>query len=161
MTVTVGTDAVLFTDNDTLFYFQNVERVNFFEGSLYLDTGAGENAGVGYRLYQAAFDRIPDGDGVKYWVDKLDGGLSFADAAAGFVSSAEFAQTYGNLTNADFVDQIYENVLGRAAEAAGTAYWNDYLTSGHSRADVLIGFSESAENVALVAVSIENGYTVA
>jgi len=161
LTVTVGATAVMFSDKDSLFYFQDVERVQFFEGTLLLDTGAGENAGVAYRLYQAAFDRTPDNNGVKFWVDEIDNGLSAKNAAAGFVSSAEFQQTYGNLSNAAFVDQIYENVLGRAAEAAGTAFWNDYLASGRDRADVLLGFSESTENVALVGASIEHGYSVA
>ena len=41
---------------------------------------------------------------------------------------------------------------------AGFNGWNDLLTSGTlDRADVLIGFSESLENIALVGSAIENG----
>lgn len=157
-----GSNAVLFVDGDTPYYFENVERVSFFEGALYLDTGAGENAGVGYRLYQAAFDRAPDNDGVKFWVDALDDGLSAQDAAAGFIFSNEFRSTYGDLTDDAFVSAIYQNVLGRSAGGAEHAYWLGELESGRQdRADVLLGFSESAENVELVGQVIADGYTVA
>ncbi|MEO3389059.1 DUF4214 domain-containing protein [Mesorhizobium sp. CAU 1741] len=157
-----GSNAVVFADGDTPYYFENVERVTFFEGALYLDTGAGENAGIGYRLYQAAFNRTPDNDGVKFWVEELDEGLSAQDAAAGFIFSNEFAATYGSLSDEEFVAEIYENVLGRSAEGAGTDYWLGELDSGRQdRADVLLGFSESAENVELVGQVIDDGYTVA
>jgi hypothetical protein len=158
----VGANGVVFLDGNTPYYFENVERVQFFEGALYLDTGAGENAGVAYRLYQATFNRTPDNDGVKWWVNELDKGMSAHQAAAGFVHSNEFKTTYGQFSNQGFVGEIYENVLGRAAESAGLSYWLDELSSGRmDRAEVLLGFSESAENVALVGQVIEQGYALA
>src|SRR5699024_6096701 len=110
----VGADAALFSDGEEIFYLQNVERVSFFEGRLLFDTGVGENAGVAYRIYQAAFDRTPDNDGLAWWLARLDEGLDFKDLANGFFYSDEFAMTYGtNLSHAEYVDQLYENVLGR------------------------------------------------
>jgi hypothetical protein len=140
-------------------YLQNVERVMFSDGTLVLDTGAGENAGMAFRLYQAAFDRLPDKEGLKYWIHELDGGRSIASVAGGFLQSPEFQKTYGlQLSNADFVDQLYENVLHRDGEASGMAYWTGRLADGSSsRADVLVGFSESPENVALVGATIDAG----
>lgn len=162
MAFAAGSNAVVFVDGDTPYYFENVERVSFFEGALYLDTGAGENAGIAYRLYQATFDRTPDNDGVKWWVAELDGGMSAHEAAAGFAHSNEFRATYGELDNEAFVSAIYENVLGRSAESAGYSYWLGELESGRmDRGQVLLGFSESEENVELVGQAIEGGYAVA
>ena len=46
-----------------------------------------------------------------------------------------------------FVEQLYRNVLDRPGEAGGVAYWTGLLEDGlASRAIVLAGFAESAEN---------------
>ena len=60
--------------------------------------------------------------------------------ADGFVFSAEFQNTYGNLSNQGFVEQLYHNVLDRAGEAAGVAGRTAALNSGQmDRGDVLAG----------------------
>lgn len=157
-----GSDAVLFVKDDKAYYFENVERVSFFEGQLYLDTGVGENGGMAYRLYQAAFNRAPDNDGVKWWVDALDKGMTGYEAASGFISSNEFNATYGNLNAEAFVSAIYKNVLGRSASDGEVKYWVNEMSAGRQdKAGVLFNFSESAENVALVGQVIENGFTLA
>ena len=38
---------------------------------------------------------------------------------------------------------LYQNVLGRAPDAAGLNFWTGAMRAGQSRADVLLGFSES------------------
>jgi hypothetical protein len=67
--------------------------------------------------------------------------------AQGFLGSAEFQARFGGAgtPNAAFVDQLYQNVLGRAGDAAGRDFWNGALNAGTSRADVLVAFSENAE----------------
>ncbi len=89
----------------------------------------------------------------------MDSGLQLHDLSNGFIVSAEFIALYGaNSSNATFIDALYQNVLGRGADPAGFSGWNDRLISGEwDRADVLIGFSESLENIALVAPAIDNG----
>ncbi|XBO41700.1 DUF4214 domain-containing protein [Alsobacter sp. KACC 23698] len=83
----------------------------------------------------------------------------------GFVNSAEFKAVYGaGASNAQIVDRLYHNVLGRAGEPSGTDFWVGKLQSGASVADVLANFSESPENVAKVApligigISLETGF---
>ena len=99
------------------------------------------------RLYDAAFNRLPDGDGLLGWKDAVDHGMSLSAVADGFASSAEFQNTYGNLSNQGFVEQLYHNVLDRAGDAAGVAGWTAALASGQmDRGDVLLGFSESLEH---------------
>ena len=75
--------------------------------------GAGGNAGVSYRIYQAAFARTPDNDGLKYWIDQVDTGTTLVDVARGFIDSQEFQSVYGtDPSNDDFVAALYRNVSG-------------------------------------------------
>jgi hypothetical protein len=162
--VTVARDGGNFTVTfgDNVLTLSDVERVKFSDGAqLGLDIGQWEHAGAVYRLYQAAFDRVPDTGGLRYWIDALDdhaGDLGWV--AASFIASDEFQDTYGSpgtLSDASFVDLLYLSVLDRQAEASGADYWRGRLADGMDRADVLVSFSESAENQANVASSISDG----
>jgi hypothetical protein len=105
-----------------------------------------EHQGQIYRLYQATLGREPDASGLLGWMNALDTGTqSLKTVAAGFVGSTEFQSTYGSLNNTQFVALMYNNVLGRAPDSGGMSGWVNALNSGMSRADVVIGFSDSAE----------------
>lgn len=100
------------------------------------------------RLYGAVFDRAPDAGGFAFWVNELTSGArnlqQIADAMVGV--SPEFADTYGNLDNNNFVNQLYLNVQERNGDTAGIAFWTGQLTSGAlTRGGVVLGFSESIE----------------
>ncbi len=99
------------------------------------------------RLYEAAFDRAPDGEGLAYWVDRYVGGLPLERIAEQFMASAEWRGRYGATDDPTFVGLVYGNVLDRVPDDAGRAYWEGVLGSGTSRTDVLLGFSESPEFV--------------
>jgi hypothetical protein len=132
-----------------------IERVQFGDAMVALDIDG--TAGQAYRLYQAAFDRTPDKAGLGYWIEMLDHGQTLQDAARDFAASPEFTSLYGaSLSDAQFVDALYQNVLHRPAEGAGYDFWVSSLQIV-SRADVLVNFSESAENQAQVVGSIQNG----
>jgi hypothetical protein len=138
-----------------------VERLKFSDGSgvaLDIDGVAGQT----YRMYQAAFNRTPDKGGLGFWLDKMDDGLGLVSMAQAFLDSAENLATYGALTDSQFVNQIYANVLHRQADAGGVDFYLKGLAAGLSRATVLADFSESPENQAAVIGSITNGinYTV-
>jgi hypothetical protein len=97
-------------------------------------------------LYFASFLRIPDYGGVLYWGAQCRSGRPLADIAQAFAMSPEFMSKYGTLTNAQFVALLYQNVLGRPADAGGQSYWTGQLDHGTmSRGDALLGFSESSE----------------
>ena len=142
---------------DTL---QGVERLRFADGMLALDTGVDGIAGQAYRIYQAAFNRTPDRDGVGFWISAMDHGQALPSVAAGFVQSAEFKALYGAApSSASVVEKLYLNVLHRPGEAAGVAYWTGVLEhGGASVPQVLAGFSESAENVAALVGVLANGF---
>ena len=137
----------------------NVETLRFIDGAVVFDPAS--TAGEVVRLYNAALGRSPDGGGLAYWVDTLQGGARLYTLAQGFLDSPEFAQRYGRRDDAGFVETLYQNVLGRAPDAGGLAYWTGHLASGaQDRADVLVGFSESAENKARTAAVLEAGVWV-
>jgi hypothetical protein len=133
----------------------NVERVQFSDQTVALDIKG--NAGEAYRLYQAAFDRAPDKVGLGYWIAALDNGNSLQNVAHSFVHSAEFASLYGaNPNDAQYVEALYQNVLHRTPDGAGYDFWLHALQVA-PRSEVLVNFSESAENQAQVIGAIVDG----
>ncbi len=137
------TDAVGLDGNDTLV---NVERLDFADVALAFDVDG--TAGEAYRLYQAAFDRAPDEEGLGFWIAHLDAGTTLRNVAEGFVASTEFRNLYGSKPdNAAVVAGLYEHVLHRAPDAEGLSWWLNVLNTGQDTlAGVLTGFSESQEN---------------
>jgi len=115
-------------------------------------TGLNTDSGEIFRLYNAAFARFPDSDGLKYWIGKYSSGENDSRAVAqSFLASAEFIEKYGsNVSDSTYVNTLYKNVLGRDADTSGLNYWLGQLNSGaETRYEVLLGFAESAENKAL------------
>ena len=136
-----------------------IERIDFDDLNMALDIdGIG---GQAYRIYQAAFNRTPDSGGLGFWIDVMDGGLSLAEVAAGFMRTPEFIAAYGaNPSNHDLVSQIYLNVLHRPAEPGGLEYWTGALDRGVvTAAQALSMISESPENQAALAPVIGEGFT--
>jgi len=97
------------------------------------------------RLYSAAFLRLPDMEGLEYWVQLRNNEVPLATAADDFVSSTEFVRRYGALSNVNFIKLVYKNVLGRPADSGGLKHWLSVLSRGGTRGEVLVGFSESPE----------------
>lgn len=140
---------------DTL---SSIERIQFKDATVGLDLD-----GVGgqiYRLYQAVFGRTPDAAGLGYWIKQGDHGLTIGQAADFFVASAEFKTLYGSApTSTQIVDELYANVLHRAPDDAGFAYWKPIIESTPAAlSQVVVAFSESAENRDAVAKIIGNGF---
>ena len=100
------------------------------------------------RLYQAYFLRPADAEGFEYLKGIRNSGVSFNRISDYFEASDEFQNRYGMLTDGEYVELLYHNVLMRPSDAEGKAYWLDVLNGGHSRGDVMLYFSESDEFVA-------------
>jgi len=150
---------------DTL---KNISRLQFSAADtvsganmVALDIGPSDHAGSAYMLYQAAFNRAPDASGLGYWIDQLDnkGANIITDIAQYFVISPEFIAKYGaNPSISNYVNALYQNVLHRAGDSGGVAYWNSALTSGSlSKAFVLEQFATLPEGVSLVAQALAHG----
>jgi len=158
--ILISSDTTTITDNiasesiDTLIAF---ERIQFAGINVALDVDG--NGGQAYRIYKAAFDRVPDLGGLGFWINALDNGASLTSMASGFTNSVEFESLYGsNNTNKEFVNLMYNNVLDRDADEGGYNFWLEHMDSGTlSREQLLIDFSESTENQLNVIGLISNG----
>ncbi|HEY4375646.1 MAG TPA: DUF4214 domain-containing protein, partial [Acidimicrobiales bacterium] len=100
------------------------------------------------RLYLAYFNRSPDLGGLNYWIDQIDNhGKTIDTASNQFAHMIEFTTTYGSLTNAQFVNLVYNNVLDRDGDPPGIAYWTGRLDSkARTRGSVMTSFSEAQES---------------
>jgi len=87
-------------------------------------------------LYVAYFNRVPDADGLDYWVTQYKSGMSFKQIGdAFFLAAAQYPAQTGysaNLSNTDFINTIYKNAMGRTAgaDSAGLQYWLNELNTG-------------------------------
>ncbi len=107
------------------------------------------------RLYFAAFDRIPDADGLRFWVEQHQAGRSVESIAAAFADSEEFQSLFAAAEDGAFLQQVYQNVLKREPDEAGTAYLLGQLEAGMERAKLLLGFAYSEEFTAEKAEQIK------
>lgn len=138
---------------DTL---SNVERLEFADKGIAFD--ADGTLGQALRLYNAAFDRMPDAFGLGFWMNRLDSGVPLLAVAEAFAVSPEFQDLYRGATTGDVVAKLYANILDRAGEQDGGAFWSGVLDRHETTlGDVLRGFSESAENVARMVGVMQNG----
>lgn len=96
-------------------------------------------------LYVAFFNRVPDADGLNYWIDRRKAGMTLDDIAESFFSAAqEYPLQTGykvGMSDADFIRVIYQNVLGRIGVTAPTddevAYWVNDLRKGATKSHTI------------------------
>lgn len=147
-----------FAGSDGRDMLANIERLVFPDMSVAVDVdGPG---GKAFRLYQAALNRSPDMEGLGFWIYHMDRGYSLEGVADGFINSAEFRSIYGaNPSNYDLVYRFYLNVLHREPDASGLEFWVRALDLNiATRAQVLVGFSESPENYLQLIGNMDNGF---
>lgn len=97
------------------------------------------------RLFFAHLQRSPDIDGLQFWAGQVRAGWTINDVSNFFAESPEFISRYGALTNAQYVERVYQNVLGRGSDAAGRAFWIEQLDGGLKRGTMMAQFSEGPE----------------
>jgi Ca2+-binding RTX toxin-like protein len=129
-------------------------------------------------LYVAFFNRVPDADGLAYWIEQKSAGQSINQIADTFYSAGvQYSNLTGfsaSMTNEDFVNVVYRNVLGRpdGADAGGMAYWSGLLAKpvadgGATRGSLVSTILDSAHTYkgnatfGFVADLLDNKYAVA
>jgi hypothetical protein len=79
------------------------------------------------QLYVAYLGRAADKAGLDYWSQQLNAAkpvLTLESLRANFVNEQpEYVNAYAGLSRSDTVVKIYNNLFGRAPDAAGLAYW--------------------------------------
>lgn len=142
--------------NDTV---SNVEILKFADRTLNLQIQAqAASAPVAdvtrlIELYVAFFNRVPDADGLAYWISQKVAGQTINQIAETFYSAGiKYSQLSGfseGMSNADFINVVYRNVLGRAegADAGGLAYWEEQLVNRtESRGSLVSTILDSAHS---------------
>jgi hypothetical protein len=89
-------------------------------------------------LYVGFFKRIPDANGLSYWIDQFKAGQTITHIADLFYTAGiQYSTTTGytsTMTDSDFIKLVYANVLGRsgttAPNATEIAFWNNKLLAG-------------------------------
>lgn len=90
-------------------------------------------------LYIGYLGRAADKAGLDFWVKAIENGTSTLESVAlGFTLSAEYKAAYEGLTTTQLVARVYQNVLGRAADADGLAFWVGEINKGVVKADTLV-----------------------
>jgi hypothetical protein len=80
------------------------------------------------KLYVAYFNRPADTAGLAYWEGVVEAAKGdTAAVSAAFAADTEYKAAYKDLSNADIVNKVYQNLFGRPAEAAGRDYWANLL----------------------------------
>ncbi|WP_299313367.1 DUF4214 domain-containing protein, partial [uncultured Halomonas sp.] len=80
-------------------------------------------------LYVAYYGRPADPQGQQYWAEQIDAnGVGFILNAFG--TSAEYENAFGNLSNSQLVNNLYNQLFGRDAEPAGLQFYVGLLSSG-------------------------------
>lgn len=100
-------------------------------------------------LYVAVYGRAPDLGGLRYWTQTMEEGQSYQSIADGFVEHPLYGYFYGELSNRELVESFYNNILGGPGDAEGVSHWEQQLNNGHSAADVLSTFLQSAMDIDL------------
>jgi len=105
-------------------------------------------------LYQVILQRSPDAGGQTAWLNALESGFPRADMLKAFLGTAEFAAVCASynipamIKNKilTFVEHLYVELLGRASDPAGLAYWSGELAAQTlTGSDVVRGFTSSSE----------------
>jgi len=98
--------------------------------------------------YMALLGRKPDLAGLLSWDSAMESGMSEAVLTRSFVSSREFQDRFGALSNRDFVEQMYLNLLGRGSDMGGATLHTDALNGGTlSRGDLVHAMLSSREAI--------------
>ena len=98
------------------------------------------------RMYTTAMNRNYDEAGRDYWAGELANfRVSGEQVGASFFLSDEM-NGFG-LDDGEYINRLYLTFMDRAADDAGKSYWAGFLSEGHTRAEVVYGFTRSPEFV--------------
>ena len=134
--------AVLGIQGNSYWAEHNVERIQFsdFTVNTTVHTSAQTISGTELRsleeLYVAYFNRVPDADGLEYWINQYKRGITMNQIGDEFYKAATQTPVEAgyskNFNDTDFINTLYKNILVRpaGADAEGMKYWLGQLSNG-------------------------------
>ena len=82
-------------------------------------------------LYFLLFERVPDSEGMQYWLGQVDQGMSINSLAEAFMNSQEYGNKYGDISdNRTFINQLFENSIGETPTATDEQEFTSVLNNG-------------------------------
>ena len=96
------------------------------------------------RMYTTALGRTYDTEGRQYWAELLSNFDVTGESVGAFFFLSDEMNGYG-LSNKDYVNRLYLTFMDREADDKGLSYWVDLLDKGHTRKDIVYGFTRSEE----------------
>ncbi|MEX0712006.1 MAG: S8 family serine peptidase, partial [Pirellulales bacterium] len=93
--------------------------------------------------YQAYLQRTPARAERDHWVAAMQSGMDEIEVQRVFLHSPEYLNARAD--DAAFVNGVYQDLLGRAADSGGLAEWVSRLQTGSTRGQVVDGVFNSAE----------------
>jgi len=112
-----------------------------------------ESLDLAQTLYVAYYGRPADRAGLNYWADEIDANGVDAMVNA-FGNSAEFEARFGNLSNEQLINNLYQQMFGRSAELAGLDFYSAQLANGESTlAEIALDIANGAQNEDATALS--------
>lgn len=96
-------------------------------------------------FYENFLHRAADSGGQQYFVGQLGAGVDPRTVLAEIVGAPEYTTLHGG-TSQGFVDALYHDVLGRAPDSGGEAYWTSQASNpAVTHADIVRAFAYSPE----------------
>ncbi|RZJ85409.1 MAG: DUF4214 domain-containing protein [Massilia sp.] len=91
------------------------------------------------KLYISYFSRPGDAAGVTYWANALSSNPNaLQELSRQFSISKEYLDTYAGMDTRAKVAEVYDNLFGRQAEAAGVDYWANLLNNNQITVDNMV-----------------------
>lgn len=134
-----GSTLVLNGDDQTT-SITNAEFLTFTDNSTVAIANNAEDAAV-LRLYEGLLGRDADQGGAEFFTTAHANGASTTQLAEIFVNSAE----YKDVLVDNYLDSLYTNLLGRAADQDGQDFWSNAVANGQTLAQVTASIAASAE----------------
>lgn len=156
-----GVSTTSFTSLDVAKLVRQGYAMDFLPGAVHLANGTlslgpGTNEAGIERLYEGLLGRAADPAGFAAFDQVLGAGIGLDSVAFSILYSPEYSAVHGSpsaLGDAEFVQSLYQGVLGRAPDTAGADGWVAALARGAPRLDVTVAFTQSAEAVARFAAA--------
>lgn len=117
---------------------QDLMRVGTLNGFAGVDTAwTTERTQVGM-LYAAVLERCADKGGLNFWAGWMKNGMSEKQIIQFMFDGSEAQAKYGSMSNEQFVTEVYDNVLDRAPDVSGLAFYTSLLDNNVlTRVDIL------------------------
>ena len=87
-------------------------------------------------LYLGVLGRAADPDGFNYWLEQVESGSVDMDGVSAFMLQSEEFQArrieLSGLEDNEWINEVYQSLFAREAEAEGIEYWSEQASAGLS-----------------------------